>query len=100
MNGLNGGVGQVPAAAAASAFPTPAGHSAELNYIHAMVEELSRQLAENKRVLEDVVTGVGRVRSRARAQQLGNEELISGSSDDLAGQHATPTDTPLARWLT
>jgi hypothetical protein len=79
-NGLNGG--QLPG----MAFPTPAGHTAELNYIHAMVEELSRQLAENKRVLEDVVTGVGRVRNRARAQQLGNEELITGAADELGGE--------------
>ncbi len=69
MNGLNGG--QLPGAMAG--FPAPAGHTAELSYIHAMVEDLSRQLAENKRVLEDVVTGVGRVRVRARAQQMGNE---------------------------
>ncbi|CAK7237956.1 hypothetical protein SBRCBS47491_010220 [Sporothrix bragantina] len=72
--------------AAASGFPAPAGYTAELSYIHAMVEELSRQLADNKRVLDDVVTGVGRVRSRARTQQLGNEELIEGASEELQGQ--------------
>jgi len=82
MNGLNG-AGQVPAAM--PNFPTPAGHSAELNYIHAMVEELSRQLADNKRALEEVVTGVGRVRNRARAHQMGNEELIAGGSPDELG---------------
>jgi len=79
MNGLNNGQLQ----GAMAGFPIPAGHSAELNYIHAMVEELSRQLAENKRQLEEVVSGVGRVRIRARAQQLGNEELISAASDEL-----------------
>ena len=78
MNGMNGG--QMPAMVG---FPTPAGHQAELTYIYGMVEELSRQLAENKRVLEDVVAGVGRVRSRARAQSLGNEELIASASDDI-----------------
>ena len=68
---------------AASGFPAPAGYTAELSYIHAMVEELSRQLSDNKRVLDDVVTGVGRVRSRARTEQLGNEELIEGASEEL-----------------
>ncbi|EOO03502.1 hypothetical protein UCRPA7_967 [Phaeoacremonium minimum UCRPA7] len=81
MNGMNGG--QMPAMVG---FPTPAGHQAELTYIYGMVEELSRQLAENKRVLEDVVAGVGRVRSRARAQSLGNEELIASASDDINSQ--------------
>ena len=95
MNGLNNGQLQGPM----GGFPIPAGHSAELNYIHAMVEELSRQLAENKRQLEEVVTGVGRVRSRARAQQLGNEELISAAGDELGSEstflppHAYPSHT-------
>lgn len=97
MNGLGAGGAQGPSGsamagaggAAAAGFPAPAGYTAELSYIHAMVEELSRQLAENKRVLEDVVTGVGRVRSRARTQQLGNEELIGGASEELQGMHAT-----------
>ncbi|KAL1891436.1 hypothetical protein Sste5346_007700 [Sporothrix stenoceras] len=95
MNGLGAGNGQGPGAGAmagaggaASAFPAPAGYTAELSYIHAMVEELSRQLSENKRVLDDVVTGVGRVRSRARTQQLGNEELIEGASEELQGQES------------
>ncbi len=70
-------------------LPAPAGYAAELSYIHAMVEELSRQLADNKRVLEDVVTGVGRVRNRARTQQLGNEELIGGAGEDLQGTSAS-----------
>ena len=96
MNGLGAGSTQGSGAgamagaggAAASGFPAPAGYTAELSYIHAMVEELSRQLSENKRVLDDVVTGVGRVRSRARTQQLGNEELIEGASEELQGMHA------------
>ncbi|KAL2118544.1 hypothetical protein VTJ04DRAFT_8204 [Mycothermus thermophilus] len=82
MNGINGGnmPGGVPP------FPVPAGHQAELNYIYGMVEELSRQLAENQRTLEEVVAGVGRVRSRARAHSLGNEELIEAASDELKAQ--------------
>ncbi|CAK7271598.1 hypothetical protein SEPCBS57363_004704 [Sporothrix epigloea] len=96
MNGVGVGGTQGPGAgamigpggAAASGFPTPAGYTAELSYIHTMVEELSRQLADNKRVLDNVVTGVGRVRNRARTLQLGNEELIEGASEDLQGQEA------------
>jgi hypothetical protein len=79
MNGLNGAANM---AAPVAGYPTPAGHQAELNYIYAMVEDLSRQLAENKRVLEDVVAGVGKVRNRARVQSLGNEELIAGAGED------------------
>ncbi|KAK3307932.1 uncharacterized protein B0T15DRAFT_499829 [Chaetomium strumarium] len=82
MNGMNGG--NMPGAMVG--FPTPAGHQAELNYIYGMVEELSRQLAENQRTLEEVVAGVGRVRSHAKAQQLGNEELISGAADEVKAQ--------------
>ncbi|KAK0726964.1 hypothetical protein B0T26DRAFT_611277, partial [Lasiosphaeria miniovina] len=82
MNGINGG--NMPAAMVG--LPTPAGHQAELNYIYGMVEELSRQLAQNQRALEDVVVGVGRVRGRARAQSLGNEELINASADEIKSQ--------------
>lgn len=65
-------------------YPTPAGYQAELAYIYNMVEVLSQQLAENKRALEDVVSSVGRVRSRARAQSLDNGELLSSAADELA----------------
>jgi hypothetical protein len=80
MNGLNGAntAGMV-------GIPTPAGHQAELNYIYGMVEELSRQLAENKRVMEDVISGVGRVRGRARQHALGNEEIIETAADEVNG---------------
>ncbi|KAK3378115.1 hypothetical protein B0H63DRAFT_237098 [Podospora didyma] len=82
MNGMNGG--NLPAGMVG--LPTPAGHQAELNYIYSMVEDLSRQLAQNQRQLEDVVVGVGRVRGRARAQSLGNEELINAAADDVRAQ--------------
>lgn len=81
MNGMNGG--NVPNGM--GGMPTPAGQQAELNYIYGMVEELSRQLAENRRVTEDIVSGLGRVRSRARTQGMSNEDLIHGSSDDIYG---------------
>ncbi|KAM7188304.1 hypothetical protein V8F33_010741 [Rhypophila sp. PSN 637] len=81
MNGINGGN-----MAGAMGFPTPAGHQAELNYIYGMVEELSRQLSQNQRALEEVVSGVGRVRTRARSQSLGNEELIDAAADEVKAQ--------------
>jgi hypothetical protein len=65
--------------------PTPAGHQAELNYIYGMVEELSRQLADNRRVTEDIVNGLGRVRNRARTQNLSNDELVASAAPDLEG---------------
>lgn len=73
-------------------FPTPAGHQTELAYIYNMVDALSQQLAENKRALEDVVANVGRVRSRARSQSLGNEELIASAAEELSctSTHSLP----------
>jgi hypothetical protein len=90
MNGINGPNmpgGMVP-------FPAPAGHQAELNYIYGMVEELSRQLADNQRTLEEVVAGVGRVRSRARAHSLGNDELINSASDEVKGAFTSVSCSP------
>ncbi|KAF7539615.1 hypothetical protein G7Z17_g12381 [Cylindrodendrum hubeiense] len=81
MNGMNG-----TNMAAGMPVPTPAGHQAELNYIYGMVEELSRQLSENRRVTEDIVSGLGRVRNRARTQALGNDEVIDGAAEDLNDQ--------------
>lgn len=75
-------------------YPTPAGHQAELNYIYAMVEDLSRQLAQNQRALDDVVTGVGRVRQRARSQSLGNEDLIHSAADQVRGPSPSPLSSP------
>ncbi|KAF5682380.1 hypothetical protein FCIRC_5023 [Fusarium circinatum] len=81
MNGMNG-----TNMAAGMPVPTPAGHQAELNYIYGMVEELSRQLAENRRVTEDIVNGLGRVRNRARAQGVSNSQVIENAADDINGQ--------------
>ncbi|KAI0406571.1 hypothetical protein F4802DRAFT_558324 [Xylaria palmicola] len=66
--------------------PTPAGHQAELNIIYGMVDELSRQLAENRRVTEEIVSGLGRVRIRAQERGLGNEELLGEATDELFAQ--------------
>lgn len=81
MNGMNGANmgGGMP-------VPTPAGHQAELNYIYSMVEELSRQLADNRRVTEDIVSGLGRVRNKAKSQNLANDEVIDAAADDINGK--------------
>lgn len=86
MNGMNGG--NMPAGM--GGVPTPAGQQAELNYIYGMVEELSRQLAENRRVTEDIVSGLGRVRSRARTRGVNNDDLIHNAADDINGTHEHP----------
>ena len=65
--------------------PTPAGHQAELNYIYSMVEELSRQLADNRRVTEDIVSGLGRVRNKAKTQNLANDDVIDAAAQDING---------------
>lgn len=84
MNGANMGPG-------ALALPTPAGHQAELNYIYGMVEELSRQLAENRKATEDIVNGLGRVRSQARANDLSNDQVLDAAAEELKGMFSTTT---------
>ncbi|KAI5860873.1 hypothetical protein GGS23DRAFT_214820 [Durotheca rogersii] len=79
MQGNGGGTG----ASVMSVGPMPAGHQAELNIIYGMVEELSRQLAENKRVTEDIVSGLGRVRNRARERGLTNDEVLGEVADEI-----------------
>ncbi|KAK2600206.1 hypothetical protein QQS21_005080 [Conoideocrella luteorostrata] len=96
MNGVNGanmaaggGVG-AGAGGGGPSFPTgptPAGHQAELNYIYAMVEELSRQLADNRRMTEDIVSGLGKVRNRAKSQGLSNDELIGSAAAELQAEN-------------
>lgn len=81
MNGMNGA-----AMAGGMPLPTPAGHQAELNYIYGMVEELSRQLAENRRVTEDIVSGLGRVRNRAKHQGLTNGDVVGDAASELNGK--------------
>ncbi|KAH6690311.1 hypothetical protein F5X68DRAFT_68904 [Plectosphaerella plurivora] len=84
MNGINGGApGGVPVGMPVA---TPAGQQSELNYIYGLVDELSRQLAENRRATEEIVAGLGRVRSRARSQGFSNDDLIAGAADDINAQ--------------
>lgn len=96
MNGINGGANMAGNGGGGGgggppipAGPTPAGHQAELNYIYGMVEELSRQLADNRRVTEDIVSGLGRVRNRAKTQGLSNDELLLSAAADLQGTKST-----------
>ena len=83
MNGMNG-----TNMAAGMPVPTPAGHQAELNYIYGMVEELSRQLAENRRVTEDIVSGLGRVRNKAKTQGVSNQQVIESAAEDINGMYS------------
>ncbi|CAJ2503163.1 Uu.00g105570.m01.CDS01 [Anthostomella pinea] len=78
--------GAGPAPGAMQIGPAPAGHQAELNIIYGMVEELSRQLSENRRVTEDIVSGLGRVRNRARERGLGNDDVLGEAADELFAQ--------------
>ncbi|KAM3435442.1 hypothetical protein NHJ13734_005565 [Beauveria thailandica] len=87
MNGMNG-----PNMGGGVPMPTPAGHQAELNYIYGMVEELSRQLAENRRATEDIVSGIGRVRNRARTQGLSNDQVIGAAAEEI-NRTSPPTMT-------
>jgi len=81
MNGINGaGPGNMPGGMPVA---TPAGQQSELNYIYGLVEELSRQLTENRRATEEIVAGLGRVRSRARLQGMSNDELLSVAAENI-----------------
>ncbi|KAI0018616.1 hypothetical protein F4780DRAFT_750245 [Xylariomycetidae sp. FL0641] len=80
------GNGAGAAAGAMAVGPTPAGHQAELNIIYGMVDELSRQLAENRRVTEDIVSGLGRVRDRARGRGMTNDEILGEAAEELFAQ--------------
>ncbi|KEY68238.1 hypothetical protein S7711_04770 [Stachybotrys chartarum IBT 7711] len=85
MNGMNGAAAAA-AAAAGMPLPTPAGHQAELNYIYGMVEDLSRQLSENRRVTEEIITGLGRVRNKAKKNNLANDDIISSAVQEIGEQ--------------
>lgn len=63
-----------------------------MNYIYGMVEELSRQLADNRRTTEEIVNGLGRVRSRARADGTSNDGIINGAADEVNGQSPVALD--------
>jgi methylthioribose-1-phosphate isomerase len=69
--------------AAGMALPTPAGHQQELNLVYGMVEELSRQLAENRRVTDDIINGLGRVRTKAKAHGMGNDDILRSAAEDI-----------------
>lgn len=72
-------------AAAINGMPMPAGHQADLNIVYSMVDELSRLLAENQAKTDYILESVGRVRQRAAAQGLSNEEIISQVANELNG---------------
>lgn len=79
------------ASGAAMAVPTPAGHQNELNLIYGMVEELSRQLADNRRATEDIVSGLGRLRNRARDRGLSNDDILGEASEEIFGMYSFPS---------
>lgn len=98
MNGMNGaGPGNM---AGGMPLANPAGQQSELNYIYGLVEELSRQLTDNRRATEEIVAGLGRVRSRARLQGMSNEELISVASENVHGMLAALPPPPCSVMLT
>lgn len=86
MNGMGLNTGMV-------GFPTPAGHQADLNFVMSMVEELSRTLEHNRRLTQNIVEGVGRVRERAKDTHLTNDELIASVAAELNGKHASDVDS-------
>jgi hypothetical protein len=82
-NGMNGGMA---AGAALVGYPTPAGHQSDLNYVMAMVEELSGILRVNQQLTANVVDKMGKVRERAKNLDLSNDELISIVAQEMNGR--------------
>ncbi|KKA29500.1 hypothetical protein TD95_001579 [Thielaviopsis punctulata] len=82
-NGNNAGNG-----ASVGGAVTPAGYQAELNYIWGLVEELSKQLNDNRKKTEDIVSNIGKIRQGARDHNTSSEELIEGSAEKLSAQNA------------
>ncbi|KAK7754809.1 hypothetical protein SLS62_003123 [Diatrype stigma] len=91
------GNGAAAAGTAMAVGPTPAGHQNELNLIYGMVEELSRQLADNRRATEDIVSGLGRLRNRARDRGLSNNDILDEAADEIFGM-PSPSALSLATW--
>jgi hypothetical protein len=82
-NGMNGGMA---AGAALVGYPTPAGHQSDLNYVMAMVDELSGILRVNQQLTANVVEKMGRVRERAKNLDMSNDELISVVAQEMNGR--------------
>lgn len=74
-NGMNGG--GMGLGGAMLAYPTPAGHQADLNHIMAMLEEFGQVVAHNKKLTQDVVEKAGLIREKAKTQDLSNDEMIA-----------------------
>lgn len=97
-NGNNAGNG-----ASAAGAVTPAGYQAELNYIWGLVEELSKQLNDNRKKTEDIVSNIGKIRQGARDHNTSSEDLIDGSLEKLNGEcvssaTGTSSSSGLFRW--
>lgn len=83
QNGMNGGMGL---SGGMVGFPTPAGHQSDLNYIMQMVEELAGQLAHNQGLTAGIVDKMGKVRAKAKNQELSNDELLAIAASELNGK--------------
>ena len=84
QNGMNGGMGL---SGGMVGFPTPAGHQSDLNYIMQMVEELAGQLAHNQGLTAGIVDKMGKVRAKAKNQELSNDELLAIAASELNSKH-------------
>ena len=87
-NGMNGGMGM---GGGMVGYPTPAGHQSDLNYVYAMVEELSAQLAINREFTDKITEHMGRIRAKAMNLNLTNDELIAAAAQELNGEHLHPS---------
>ncbi|KAL1901545.1 hypothetical protein Cpir12675_000414 [Ceratocystis pirilliformis] len=83
---MNNANGNNPASSAGAVMP--AGYQAELNYIWSLVEELSKQLADNRKKTDEIVSNIGKVRQRARDQNIPTHDLIAAAADGLNAQSA------------
>lgn len=84
QNGINGTAG---IANGMTGLPTPAGHQSDLNYLYQMVESLSGELNEQRRLTSHIIEAAGLLRNRALNSDLTNQEIIDALSPNINGTH-------------
>lgn len=86
QNGINGTSGVVNGM---TGLPTPAGHQSDLNYLYQMVETLSSELMEQRKLTSHIIEAAGLLRNRALNSDLSNQEIIDVLAPNINGIQST-----------
>lgn len=85
QNGINGTSG---IANGMNGLPTPAGHQSDLNFLYQLVEGLSSQLQEQRKLTSHIIEAAGLLRNRALNSDLTNQEVIDALSPQINGMNS------------